>query len=232
MKSINWKEVFLFFLIAVLVSAPFRLNIITLNFYLLFLKGIGPLVAYLVMYYIVKSKVPRPNTFFGRDRVASIIAISVIPIGLAVIGLPNQIGLDEHYFGFIYGLMLALYALGEEYGWRGYLQQALEPLPIFARLLVITTMWYIWHLNFLNGPISFQGHAIHFLSLLAGSWGLLRITDITRSILFASAVHLSFNLFADVQGDFNERLYVLIAAGVVWAVLLRKISAKSAGNAV
>jgi len=238
MRSINWKEILLFFFIATAVSAPFRLNVITLlkdldvpgglNIFFFVLKGIGPLVAYLMMYYIVKSKTPRPNTLFGKDRIASIIAISVIPIGLTVIGLPNENGLNENYFGLIYGLMLALYALGEEYGWRGYLQQALEPLPVFVRLLVITTFWYTWHLNFLIGPISVQGHVIHFFSLLAGSWGLLRVTDVTRSILFAGAVHLSFNLFADVPGDFNKRLYVLIAAGIVWAILLRKISRKSA----
>lgn len=237
MKQVNWKEILLFFILATLISAPFRLNWITpqnsiqlpwgLNIFFYVLRGIGPLIACLLIFSLFKSKVPKPDTFFGKDRVASMIAISVIPIGLTLTGVPNAAGLNERYFGFIYGLMLVMYALGEEYGWRGYLQQALEPLATPWRIVAVALIWYLWHLNFLVAEVPLRSHVIHFLALVLGSWGLLHITLTTRSILFAAAVHLSFNILSDVKGDFTGRLYILIVAVVVWVILIRYMKAKS-----
>lgn len=62
---------------------------------------------------------------------------------------------------------------------------------------------------------------IHFLSLVAGSWGLLKITETTKSILFAAAVHLSFNVLADGAGVINRPLRILGVAGSLWFVLIR-----------
>jgi hypothetical protein len=64
-------------------------------------------------------------------------------------------------------------------------------------------------------------HAIHFLSLVAGSWGLLKITDTTKSILFAAAVHLSFNILADGAGVINHPLVIIGVAGAAWFYLVR-----------
>lgn len=38
-----------------------------------------------------------------------------------------------------------LIAFGEEYGWRGYLQQALEPLGKIKGTLLLGVIWGIWH---------------------------------------------------------------------------------------
>jgi len=237
MEKVNWREVILFFVLATAISAPFRLHWIApekaltlpggLNVLFRILGGIGPFVAYLIMYHLVKSNVPRTNNFYGRSKTSSIISIALIPIGLSIVGVSNEAGLNRNYFGLLYGLTLAIYSLGEEYGWRGYLQQALQPLPGVLKIFTIAVLWYVWHLNFLSQEISAKNHVIHFLFLVAGSWGLLKITDISRSILFAGAVHQSFNILTDVKGDFLERLIVLFAAVIVWIILLRRMSANT-----
>jgi uncharacterized protein len=231
MKTINWREIIIFYFIAVTVSAPFRLGLIHpeslfslpygLNSLYAVFRGIGPAIGFIVIVYLLNSKLERPISFFGKKKWASIMAIITIPLGLGVTGVTNTSGLNTHYYGLLYGTVLILYALGEEYGWRGYLQQALAPMKMIQKVLVITILWYVWHLNFLNPEISLQTHGIHFLSILMGTWGLLKITEITESILFASAVHLSFNLFADVNGEFNYRLIILIISILVWIVLLK-----------
>ncbi|MEO8760041.1 MAG: CPBP family intramembrane glutamic endopeptidase [Bacteroidia bacterium] len=237
-QKINWREIFIFYVIAVTVSAPFRLNLINLSevlplpyglnlFYRVF-RGIGPLVGFLVVVYLLKSSVKRQNTFFGLSKMKSVLAILIIPIGLIIIGVYNNQSLNNHYYGLITGFMLILYSLEEEYGWRGYLQEALATLPAFKKIILIAVLWYIWHLNFLVPGISLQMHIIHFLSLVLGSWGLLKVTESTYSILFAMAVHLSFNILSDIDADPKRKIMVVLASVLLWVVLIRSILKKKA----
>lgn len=229
-SRVNWKEVFIFFTVAVLVSAPFRLRLVNLKELLPLpdglsmiynvLRGVGPAIGYWVMFYVVKSKTERPFTFWGVNKTYSLIAVLCIPIGLTLAGVNNDQALDRHYFGFLTGLILIFYALGEEYGWRGYLQQALAPLPVLYRILTIAVFWYMWHLNFFIPEITLRSHVIHFLFLILGSWGLLRISESTRAMIFVVAVHLSFNILSDVNMDSNHKLAVVGAAATVWTILM------------
>jgi len=230
MKKVNWLEIGVFYFVAVIVSAPFRLGLIQiekvlplpygLNSLYTILRGIGPLVGFVVVFYFFKSSTKRQLSFWGKKRLGSILAAIIIPIGLSVVGIQNNSGFNPHYYGILYGFTLIFYSLGEEYGWRGYLQEALAPLKTFQKILLIAILWYVWHLNFLIAGISIKTHIIHFISLILGSWGLLRITEITKSILFACAVHLSFNLLSDLQGSLNDRLIIIFISIGVWILLL------------
>jgi len=228
-RQVNWREILVFYIVAVVVSAPFRLHLIVLqdwlplpagfNVFYQVLKGIGPLAGFLVAVYLLRSRVNRKISFFGPDKVNAL-AIFTIPIGLTLCGVNNELGLDRNYYGLLVGLMLVLYALGEEFGWRGYLQQALAPLSAPVQVFVIAGLWYVWHLNFLLPGISWKVHLIHFISLVLGAWGLKKIADTTGSILFVAAVHLSFNLLSDVNTDVKSKLLILICSAVVWTVLI------------
>jgi membrane protease YdiL (CAAX protease family) len=236
-QRVPWGEVALFFAIATGVSAPFRLGwvdpaaYVTLPFgmNILFkvLRGIGPAVGFIVMRYVLHSRVPRTTTFWGIDRRASLVAALVIPLCLAFVGTENNAGLDAFSYGLLGGLTLILYALGEEFGWRGYLQQALSPLTLPVRIVAIGTIWYLWHLNFLNPNIPVSSHISLYVAVVLGSWGLMKITDGTRSILFAAAVHLSFNLFADSQLNGSKRLIVICIAAAVWTGLIIALGRKN-----
>lgn len=229
-KNINWMELIIFYVVAVLVSAPFRLNLIKLdeliplpyglNVFYHILRGIGPAVGFITVYYLFKSRVPGRFTFLGLNKYYSFIAIAVIPLGLTFAGVDNDSGLNRNYFGFLTGIMLIFYALGEEYGWRGYLQQALSPIKVPYRILLIALLWYVWHLNFLLPGFTVKTHLIFFMFLLLGSWGLMKISESTFSILFVAAVHLSFNILSDVKTDFNRKVIVLLVAAAIWTILI------------
>ena len=231
-QRVSWTQVIIFYLIAVLLSAPFRLNLFSvsevvqlpegLNIYFSTLKAIGPVAGYLIVRYIFRNtRDTTVSTFFGDDSVRSVAALAIIPVTMTALGVSNTSGLNAHYYGFIYSTMFVVYALFEEYGWRGYLQNALRPLPERIRIILIAVLWFLWHLNFLYQDMTALQHAIHFAFLVLGSWGLLKITDRTHSIAFAGAVHLSFNLLTEVNGEFNKRLLVLGISVAVWILLLR-----------
>ncbi len=230
-SSINWTEIAVFFVIAVGVSAPFRLDWITpakwlpfpygLDIFYAVLRGIGPACGYLVVTRFLKSTVIRDISFWGVNGMISFLAMLILPVMMAIVGTTEAAAQNKHYLGCLYGVMLVLYALGEEYGWRGYLQPALAPMRLFPKVMLIAVLWYLWHLNFLRPGISPKMHLIHFLSLVAGSWGLLKIADTTKSILFTAAVHLSFNVLADGTGRINSPLLIIGVAGALWFALIR-----------
>jgi uncharacterized protein len=235
-KKINWSELAIFYVVSVIVSAPFRLNMIHLdqivslpsgfNIFYRILRGIGPLVGFLVVYYVLKSKVERKLSFWGINRLYAILAIIIIPVCLGIAGVINTEGLDNHYYGFLSGIFLIFYALGEEYGWRGYLQQALEPMKLPYRIIIIAILWYVWHLNFLLPDFTVKTHLLFFAFLLLGSWGLLKISESTYSILFVAAVHLAFNILSDVHVTEGRKIMVLIPAAIVWTVLIVLLNKK------
>lgn len=232
-KPINWKEILIFYIIAVGVSAPFRLNLITLseilplpygfNIFYRVLRGIGPAMGFLVIYYIFHSKVEKKLSFWGVNKIYSLIAAIILPIGLGIVGVNNTEDLNTHYYGFLTGVFLLCYAMGEELGWRAYLQEALSPMKLMYRVVAIAILWYIWHLNFLLPDFNLKNHLVFFAFLLLGSWGLLKISESTHSLLFVVAVHLAFNILSDVRMDGNSKVFVVLAAAGVWTILMLRL---------
>lgn len=230
-RLVPWREIGVFYVLAVGLSAPFRLGWVNVaelvplpgGFSIFYgvLKAIGPVVAYFVVFQLLKSKVPQEMSLTGRFPVGSVASLVVLPVCFTVLGMDNHFGIERHWFGLLYGLMLAAYALCEEYGWRGYLQPALSPLSTPVRVLLIGCLWYLWHLNFLKAGIPIQAHLIHFGSIFLGTWGLLVVTEKTHSLLLAAAIHLIFNLFADVNWSDQNRFITLGAALVFWVWTIR-----------
>ncbi|MBN2324271.1 MAG: CPBP family intramembrane metalloprotease [Spirochaetes bacterium] len=92
----------------------------------------------------------------------------------------------------------AVAGFGEELGWRGYLQQELEPLGFYRSSFLIGFIWGVWHM-----PIILQGHnypahpvagvfmMIAFCMLLSPIFSFVRIS--TRSVIAAAVIHGSLN---------------------------------------
>lgn len=105
------------------------------------------------------------------------------------------------------------YALFEEIGWRGFLQQMLRPLPKVAGILLIAILWFVWHLDF---ELTAQ-NLIFFGILILGSWGIGVVADKTRSLLCVAAFHSLNNLF----GTWGAR--ELLITGVLLCVWIAGI---------
>ncbi len=97
----------------------------------------------------------------------------------------------------------ALFAFGEEYGWRGWLQDELRPLgPVRANLLT-GVMWGFWH-----GPMILTGYNYGkhiylgwlFMAILCVPFSFLlwRARDLTGTVLSAAVLHGMFNGMAGV----------------------------------
>ena len=104
---------------------------------------------------------------------------------------------------------ILLYGLCEEIGWRGFLHQILKRLPRLINILLVTTLWYIWQLNFAFDAV----HLFFSGILLVGSWGLGVVVDKTNSFLALAAFHSLNNFFPTLD---VWRAIILLFLLIVW----------------
>ena len=178
--------------------------------------GIGPLIGGL----IVVKFLNRPNFLslfsLGFWKTIAIIAIPVILfslVGILKTGIP-------YFTAPKIAATILLYALFEEFGWRGYLQSELSDLKKIYKYLIITVLWFVWHLNF---ELSIN-NLLFFLLLFAGSYGIGLMANKSKSLVVAALFHSLSNLmqtelFAEIE--FSYKLIIIIISGIAAYFIVR-----------
>ena len=105
------------------------------------------------------------------------------------------------------------YAFLEEVGWRGYLTGEFTECSKLKRILIITTFWFLWHVNF---QLDING-IIFFIILLLSSWGLDQLAHDTHSLILCACFHGIFNMFKHNNGVLNNITnYLLVISILLW----------------
>ena len=165
--------------------------------------GLGAAIGALVVMLVFKRKTE--YTLLGKSAWKSIATIVIPCIVFGIIG-----GWDlgvTCLFAFAYGLL-------EEYGWRGFLQYELRELPVWQYVLIITVMWFLWHLDLTQRSV-----LPFFLHLLFASWGIGKVATDTHSLLFCSAFHGIVNF--SKRDLFSDTTFTAAFIGVIvfWIVM-------------
>lgn len=87
-------------------------------------------------------------TILGKTTFKNTMILCLSIVAFSIIGLDNRFGVNKSLFGFTYDLIKTIYAFTEEFGWRKYLQNALEGLNKNAKYILIGLVWWIWHFRF------------------------------------------------------------------------------------
>jgi membrane protease YdiL (CAAX protease family) len=97
----------------------------------------------------------------------------------------------------------ALFAFGEELGWRGYLLKALQNKKLLPASLIIGTVWGLWHFplilighNYPQHPVIGVGMMIIFCILLTPV--MIYIVIKSKSVITAAIFHGSLNAIAGI----------------------------------
>lgn len=237
-NQISWKRIWMFFIIATLLSNIFRFDIFELRpeleklptwIYILttvFLEGSGVVFAALIILPYLKKVRKIDMSFFGTSKSKSLVMTIIPIITLSLIGVRNDFELDNHLYGFIAIIGTLFYCIMEEYGWRGFLQEELKSLKPWQKYSTIGIIWYAWHLTFLTKASI--GDNLFFLAILIfGSWGIGQVAELTKSILAAACFHLivqimMFNaLFRNGIGG-TEKIIILTVCLATWIVIMNK----------
>ncbi|MEP6881857.1 MAG: CPBP family intramembrane glutamic endopeptidase [Dokdonella sp.] len=123
-------------------------------------------------------------------------------------------------------LLLAIVGLfntiGEELGWRGFLQDALRPLVWWKRFGLVGIFWCGWHFtNLFAGRAS--GEILIYLawyplSCIALSVLLGSAVDRSRAIVVSVTLHAWMNMFFEFPG--NGTIIILACAFPFWIWML------------
>jgi membrane protease YdiL (CAAX protease family) len=179
----------------------------------------GPAIAGLVAMAVFRRTHRRTVSLFGTSTWRSAL-FALTPVALvAAWGVPSPL---PHVEGAWIGAVFLAYGLLEETGWRGFLQDALRPLPPLQRYVSLGLLWGAWHFTtFLGGtPLETAKRMALMLALwIAGSWGLGLAVDRSHAVLVPGALHVAFNLSEALPP--GTWVPVLGISGVVWALLLR-----------
>ena len=101
----------------------------------------------------------------------------------------------------------ALFAFGEEYGWRGWLMDELRPLGTVKANLVTGALWGFWHAPVIIQGYNYGAHRILGVACMmvmctALSFLFWRAREVTGSVIAPAVLHGTFNAFVGIFGLF------------------------------
>ncbi len=231
MRDVNWKSVLLFFVIACAWSWPWfwlrdmepqqwaalRVPYPLKNAMLMW----GPGIAALVCLRVFRRTHTRTITMTG-GRVLRSLAFYVVPIlGLAAVGVESaELGdARVHLMVLAIGIIGFVNILGEELGWRGFLQDAVRPLARPGRYALIGLMWVVWHFTNLfahREGAELAQYLLWYVPLtIALSVLIGEATDRARAVLIAVTLHGWVNMLWEFPGTGT---YLMFAGSVLFWV--------------
>lgn len=235
MKTTNWKEVITFYVLACAFSWPFfawrdlfhdswsnsSVPSALRNLGVMWGPGLSAIVCFILFRKTHKRTISLVGTSLWKSLAFFLLPYAVWII-LTLIN-PSDPSVNPKLF-----LMLIpfgfLMILGEELGWRGFLQDSLRNVKEWKRWVILGLMWEMWH--FTRGLVNkdlFQ--AIVFKSMMILAVVLLtiiigKLTDKTKSLLIAITLHSWVN----IQFEFPH-INSQIAGGIsliIWTFLIIK----------
>lgn len=215
--KINYRAILVFYLIAIgcrflTTKTDILKNLFHPYFEVLF-NGLGPALGALVVFKLFEIK---PNLSLKGNYKKILIPILIYWF-LPIVLISTVSYLVKGVFPWIGVLIILIYGLLEEIGWRGFLYQHLKSIPLIYNILIVATMWFLWHLNFdITTP-----NLLFYGILILGSWGIGKVADLTNSLFAISAFHSLYNFFPSID---NTKLIIIAVLLVIWigGLIIRK----------
>ena len=236
MKINTITRIVIFYVIGIIGSNIIRFNLLNTDelfnnlsiwskIFTIPLQSIGVFIGSLVAIYLLRKKRNTLNSFLGTSPKWSLL-MGIIPIIVfGIIGIENTKGLNEHYLGLIMGIAILIYCIFEEYGWRGYLEDELINEKEWKRVLIISILWYFWHLSFINNP-DLLPNLKFFGIILLGTWGIGKVIQSTKSVLSVSCFHMIYNILilkleneGIIGGD--KKILIIGICIIGWIIIIK-----------
>jgi len=223
-KRLLLKKTAIFYFIACSISWPFFwvrdrspeiLTSATLKTLAQFLMMWGPGISALFCFVIFRKTHKRTITFQRRQLFLRGALFYITPFAIAAL-----INRDLHFFQ--YAALSFIYILGEELGWRGFLQDALRPISTVKRFLIIGVLWEFWHFTTrtsIGTPFQILLRlCISYPCVILLAFILGVVTERFRSLWIPLALH-AFVDFVLMDSPEHAILIIPIALGI-WAGML------------
>ncbi|MDQ6530846.1 CPBP family intramembrane glutamic endopeptidase [Flavobacterium sp. LHD-85] len=209
-NKINFGAIIVFYVVAVICRyAAVKTNLLSVieNPYLvILLRGAGPALGALAAIKIFSLHNPMSLKGIYKNAIVPFAVYWILPAILIAGVYYATIG----KFPILLMFTVLAYGLLEEIGWRGFLQEQLKSLPKFTSIVIISVLWFAWHLNLEMTPSNMIFLGIIFF----GTWGIGKVYTSTGSLLAVAGVHSLNNFFRD--GLHQTELTLIAILLLIW----------------
>jgi len=223
------SKIILFIVFVIIFSLPLFLiqQFTGVDFAKLSLAQFGPTIAFILLAILFKGTYISINTKISKIIIVKTIFSIIIPFLLysvtyfigKFLGIKLLINSDIQNIMLNYSIWIIIGAIGEEIGWRSFLQPMLDKkYPIFVSSLVVGIIWGLWHINhFINGPLFVFGFLIFSIAYSIIIMYLLKNTEYSLIIssMFHASINLSFKVFLENSYG-NSKLFLI--HGIIWLI--------------
>jgi membrane protease YdiL (CAAX protease family) len=224
-QTTNWLSVVTYYLIACLISWPFFWwrDIESESWALWNVPELvktasymwGPGIAAIICFFLFRKTHARNVTFFGTSITKSLLFWLVPDIAFSISTFHGTEAFTFPFTGFFI-------ILGEELGWRGFLQDALRNISSIKRAIIIGVMWEIWHFTTRMSVglhiSTFVRIGIFIIALSIISYALIKLTEKTKSLFIPVTVHAWINTLFEYSS--NTTFIVFGLSLLFWAYLI------------
>ncbi|KAF2336693.1 CPBP family intramembrane glutamic endopeptidase [Flavobacterium nitrogenifigens] len=209
-NKINFGSIIVFYVVAVICRyAAVKTNLLSgiENPYLvILLRGAGPALGAFAAIKIFSLHNPMSLKGIYKNAIVPFAVYWILPAVL----IAGVYYLTIGKFPILLMFTVLAYGLLEEIGWRGFLQEQLKSLPKFTSILIITVLWFAWHLNLEITP----NNMIFLGIIFFGTWGIGKVYSSTGSLLAVAGVHSLNNFFRD--GLHSTELTLIAILLLIW----------------
>lgn len=156
-------------------------------------------------------KTIRKTTFFGNNKLRSLLFSTILLVAYSVVGISNRYGFNPHIWGFLFVLLTLIYDIFEESFWRGYLRDLLGRINLILKYTITGILWSFWHFLIFDNFNQFGGFHVYLLLSIVASFLIGYATTKTNSILVASSVHALL-----ITKSFEVTIFCL----VIWVIMI------------
>jgi membrane protease YdiL (CAAX protease family) len=198
-----------------------------IDFNKLSLAQLGPTLAYILTIILFKDLFISIKTKISNEIILKTLFSIIIPFLLYSITyficylfkIELQMNTNIKNILLNYGIWIVIGAVGEEIGWRSFLQPLLDKkYPIIFSSVIVGLIWGLWHINhFTNGPIFVLEFLLFTISYSIIIMFLLKNTEynIFISSMFHASLNISFKIFLENSyGNIN----LFLINGIIWAI--------------
>jgi hypothetical protein len=189
----------------------------------------GPGVAALVALYLFRRTHPRTITLGGRSARESA-AFFLVPVAALAAAYAPVVGVRG--LALLAGIAALGFfnILGEELGWRGFLQDALRPLGKVPRYMLIGGLWEFWHFTNRVAHAPFPAVALRLAIMYPATMLISALigeaVDRKRALVVGVTLHFWLNAVWEIPALLEASptpTYLVLAGSVVfWAVMLAR----------
>jgi membrane protease YdiL (CAAX protease family) len=139
-----------------------------------------------------------------------------------IIKLDIQIDINIPKIMFTIGIGVIIGSIGEDIGWRSFLQPALEKIySVIFSSIIVGLIWGLWHMqHYINGILFVLVYIIFTISVSIILVFVLKDTkyNIIISSIFHASINISFRIFFGENLDSNVILRIFLIYSIIWLI--------------